>query len=511
MSQALNSTSLTPAAPIFAEIPYTWRVPGQYMEVKAAVNENAILPFPARGLVMGQMYSTGTAVPGAVNNIYSKAQAKALFGVGSIAADMCDAWLTVNPYTPLDAIGIADAAGAVAATGSVLLAGAATASGTLVMYFGGVRVPVGVALGDTAATVAANLYAALQLQASPGYKTIPQLTPAYTAASATVSWTAGNKGTLGNQIDVRLNANVGEQTPPGLTVTITAMSGGATDPAATITTALSSLVSTWYTDVAFPWTDSVNIGVFGNWAAGRYAAMSKLDVQGYVSISGTYGTCLAFEPNNKYISHLDIQNPLVPSWKTAAAFAGACCFQTAQDPALQLKTVPLTGIIAPAQGDQFTQLQREAILQNGGSTYYADANGNMYLERVTTSYRMDPGNIPNSAFFDLQDTKVPTRVRYDWDAYIGMLYPRNKLAIDGSIAAEYGANVVTPSMLEGSWTGRSAVYEKNGWIQNSAVTAKNSSFSIDPNDGNRVNARQQIQVMGNLIVLAGSLEFISNN
>jgi phage tail sheath gpL-like len=337
------------------------------------------------------------------------------------------------------------------------------------------------------------------------------LTAAYTAATSTVTWTAGNNGTLGNQIDVRLNANVGEQTPPGLTVTINAMTGGATDPAASIATALSSLVSTWYTDVAFPWTDATNIGVFGNWAASRYAAMSKLDVQGYVSISATYGTCLAFEPNNKYISHLDIQNPLMPSWKTAAAFAGACCYQTAQAPALQLKTVPLTGIQAPAQGDQFTPLQREAILQNGGSTYYADSNGNMYLERVTTSYRMDPGSIPNAAWFDLQATKVPTRVRYDWDAYIGMLYPRNELAIDGSIAAEYADNVVTPSMLEGSWAGRSAVYEKNGWIQNSAVTAKNSSFSIDPNDGNRVNARQQIQVMGNLIVLAGSLEFISNN
>ncbi|OYV40414.1 MAG: hypothetical protein B7Z80_04625 [Rhodospirillales bacterium 20-64-7] len=511
MSQALNTIALTPAAPIFNEIPYTWRVPGNYMEVKQAVNENALLPFPARGLVMGQMYATGTAVAGTVYNITSKPQAKALFGVGSIAADMCDAWLTANPYTPLDAIGIADVVGATAATGGVVIAGAATASGTLVFYFAGVRVPVGVAQGDTAAVVAANLYAALLLQAGPGYKTIPQLTAAYIAASATVTWTAGNKGTLGNQIDVRLNANVGEQTPPGLTVTINAMANGATDPAATIATALSSLVSTWYTDVAFPWTDATNWGVVGNWAAGRYAAMSKLDVQVYMSVSATYGTYLAFEPNNKFITHLGVQNPMVPSWKTAAALAAVCCFQTAQKPSLQLKTVPLTGITAPAQADQFTQPQREAILQNGGSTYYADANGNMYLERVTTSYRIDPGNIPNSGWFDLQSVKVPTRVRYDWDAYIGLLYPRNNLAIDGSIAAEYDPDVVTPLMLEGSWTGRSAVYEKNGWIQNSAVTAKNSSFSIDPNDGNRVNARQQIQVMGNLIVLAGSLEFISNN
>jgi phage tail sheath gpL-like len=511
MSQALSGTSaLTPSAPSFVEIPVTWRVPGAYMEVKPAINENAVLPFPARGLVMGQMYSTGTATPGAVYQINSKAQAKGLFGAGSMAADMCDAWINANPYTPMDAIGISDAAGAAAAAGAVVISGTATAAGTLVVYFGSVRVPVAVNLGDTAATVAANLYAALQLQAQPGFKQIPLLVPAYTGGAATVSLTAGNKGTLGNQVDIRLNASAGEMTPPGITVAITAMAGGATDPAASIATALSNLVSTWYTDVAFPWTDSTNIAAFNAWATSRYMGMSKLDVQGYVSISATYGTALAFLPNCKYISVLPVQNPLVPSWKTAAAFAGACCYQTAQQPALQLKTVQLPGITAPAQGDQFTSLQREQLLVAGHSTYYADSAGNMYLERTTCSYRYDPGNVPNNAWFDLQAVKVPTRVRYDWDNYVGLLYPRNNLAVDGSIAANYASNVVTPSMLKASWSARSKVYEQNGWIQNSAVTAANSTFVIDANDGNRVNSRNQIQIMGNLTVLAGSLEFISN-
>jgi len=511
MSQSLSgTTALTPAAPNFVEIPVTWKVPGQYMEVKNAINENAVLPFPARGLVMGQMYATGTATAGVVYNITSKAQAKALFGTGSIAADMCDVWLTNNPYTPLDAIGIADASGATAATGSVTIAGTATAAGTLAMYFGGVRVAVGVNLGDTAATVAANLYANLQLQAQPGYKTIPLLTPSYTGGASLVTLTAGNKGTLGNQVDIRQNFNAGDMTPPGLTVTIAGMSGGATDPAATISTALSSLVSTWYTDVAFPWTDTTNIGVFANWLAGRYMAMSKLDVQGYCSVTGTYGTVLTFLPNSKYISFLPVQNPLTPSWKTAAALGAQCCYQTAQQPALQLKTVQLAGVIAPAQGDQFTQAQQEAILIAGGSTYYADSSGNVYLSRVTTSYRYDPGNVPNFNWFDLQSVKVPTRVRYDWDNYVGLLYPRNLLAVDGSIAANYASNVVTPSIIKGSWAARSKVYEQNGWIQNSAITAANSTFVIDANDGNRLDSRNQIQIMGNLIVLAGSLEFISN-
>jgi len=228
--------------------------------------------------------------------------------------------------------------------------------------------------------------------------------------------------------------------------------------------------------------------------------------------SGTYGTLLTYAPNCQFLTVLPVQNPLTPSWRTAASLAGACCYSSANQPSLQMKTVPLPGIVAPAASDQFSLPEREILLTSGFSTFYTDLTGTVYLERVTTSYRTDPGTgVQDFAYFDLNSTKVPTRVRYDWNAYISELYPRNNLTADGTIAATYDPDAVTPSTLLASWTGRCAVYEQNGWIQNSAETAKQSTFAIDPNDGNRVNARQQIQIMGNLMVLAGSLEFISNN
>jgi phage tail sheath gpL-like len=504
------SESVTPGGIIFNEIPYTWKVPGQYMEVKAAINENAVLPFPAHLAVMGQMYATGVqATPGVAYPIYNGAQADALFGRGSQLAKMCRRAIKANPYTPIDAIGIADATGSTKAAGAIAVAGTATAAGTHALYFGGVRVAVGVSAGDTPAVQAANIYAALQQQAMPGFESLPSLTPSYTSGSS-VALTCAHGGTLGNQIDIRTNAQRGDMTPAGVTVTITPLAGGATDPTTSIATALSG-ISAWYTDVVFAWTDTTNTGVFSNWLIGRYGAMVKLDVQGYVVTSGTYGTLLTYAPNCKYLSVLPVQNPLSPSWETAASYGAACCYSTAQKPSLQMKTVPLPGIVAPAAADQFTIQEQEVLLNAGFSTYYVDSTGTVYLQRVTTSYRTDPGGIPNTSWFDLQSTKVPTRVRYDWDNYIGELYPRNNLTNDGTVAAAYDPDAVTPGMLKASWAGRSAVYEQNGWIQNSAVTAANSSFTIDPNDGNRVNARQQIQIMGNLIVLAGSLEFISNN
>jgi phage tail sheath gpL-like len=495
----------------FTEIPYTWKVPGEYMEVKPALNANAILPFPAYGLVIGQMQASGSAQAGAAYQIYSTAQARGLFGQTSIVAEMCDAWLAANPYTPLDAMGVMDATGATAATGGIAIAGTATEAGTLVAYLGGVRVQCGVAQGDTAETVAENLYAAIEAQSGAGSSPMVILGATYTSGGTEVVLTAQNAGTLGNQIDIRLNAQSGEVTPAGLTVTIEAMAGGATDPYATVETVLAGL-SKWYTDVAFPWTDSANLANVIAWATTSYGAMVKKDVQVYCSVSATYGTLLAFAPNSQFVSPIGFQNPLTPSWRSGAAMAGACCYSTANQPALQMKTVVLPGVVAPASADQFTLAERELLLVAGISTWYADSTGAVYLERVTTSRRTDPGTgAQDFTYFDLQSTKVPTRVRYDWNEYISEVYPRNLLAPDGSIAAIYSPDVVTPRSLLASWTGRSAVYEQNGWIQNSAVTAKASTFTIDPSDGSRVNARQQIQIMGNLIVLAGSLEFISNN
>jgi phage tail sheath gpL-like len=510
MSQSL--TTVNDGSIQFVEIPYTWKVPGNYMEVKPAINDNAVLPFPAQGLVVGmlQVNSSLLAMPGQAYQILSGPQADSLFGYGSVAAKMCRRWLDANPYTPLDAIGINPVTGNVQATGSVTFTGAATSAGTQAFYFGGVRVAVQINVGDTAAVVAANLAAAItQQNTTAGYTTLPSLNMTYVAGAAVVNLKADHCGTLGNLIDVRINAQTGDMTPAGITIAIAPMSGGSGDPTNGIANALAGL-SKWYTDIAFAWTDPTNIATLSAWLNASYGAMAKLDCQGYVSTSGSYGTLLTFAPNCKYLSVLPVQNPLSPPWETAASFAAVCCLSTAQAPALQMKTVPLPKIKAPAGPDVFTSTENEALLLAGFSTYYTDSLGNVYLQRVANSYRVDPDGAPNFAWFDLQSTKVPTRVRYDWDNYIAQKWPRNGLAADGTLAAQFAPNVVTPRRLMSSWASRCSVYEKNGWIQNSAVTSASSSFTIDPNDGNRVNSRQQIQVMGNLIVLAGSLEFISN-
>lgn len=503
-----GSVILTSGA--FTEIPIDWRVPGAYMEVTAAVNQNAVLDFPARGLLFGQMYSAGTATSGVPVRITSPSLANSLFGAGSQAAMMCAAWINANPYTPLYAVGLADAPTAVHATGSITIGGAATAPGALCLRVGGVPIQVGVNIGDTAAEVAANLYAQLNLQGQSGYQWLPFLTPSYVAAADVVTLTCAHGGTLGNLIDVRVDNGSGNVIPAGLTVQIAAMSGGAADPIAAITTAVSEL-SAWYTDIAWPWVDATSLGVLIPYLTQSYGAMEQRDCQAYVCFDGTYGTALNFAPNCPYLCDLPMQNPLTHPSIAAAVFAAVCCFQSAQQPALQMAKVGLPGVVAPADADVFTPAARQQLLEAGHSTFRVDQSGAVNLERVVTTCRIDQNGVPTTAYFDLNCTKVPTRVRYDWDGYIGQLWPRNQLCEDGTLAAQYNPNAVTPNQLLASWTSRCAVYEQNGWIQNSAQTSKMASFNIDPSDGNRANARQPIQIMGNLMVLAGSLQFISNN
>jgi phage tail sheath gpL-like len=108
----LGTTALTTIA--FNDIPSDILVPGDYIEIDTNQTQIGLLPFPARGLAIGQGNGAHTAVPDQIYQIYSGAQATVLFGSGSPLADMCNAWCSANPGIPLDAVMVQAAEGSVA-------------------------------------------------------------------------------------------------------------------------------------------------------------------------------------------------------------------------------------------------------------------------------------------------------------------------------------------------------------------------------------------------------------
>lgn len=153
--------------------------------------------------------------------VLSPEDAGARFGFGFMAHRLVKAaWTTANGV-PVYVIPQAEPSGA-QATGTIAVSGTATESGVLYLRVSGDSVPVTVTKGDTATVVGDAIAAALAAD-----NTLP-VTGANTTGTVTV--TAKTTGTFGNDIGLSLNDGVAEETPAGLTVTITAMASGSGTP-----------------------------------------------------------------------------------------------------------------------------------------------------------------------------------------------------------------------------------------------------------------------------------------
>src|SRR3546814_3740184 len=105
---------------------------------------------------------------------------------------MIKALRLANDTTETWAFPLADLPAGTAATGTLTVTGAATASGTIVLYIGGQRITVGVTSGDAAAAVATAIVAAITAAAD--------LPVAAVALLGVVTLTAKHKGVAGNEI-----------------------------------------------------------------------------------------------------------------------------------------------------------------------------------------------------------------------------------------------------------------------------------------------------------------------
>jgi phage tail sheath gpL-like len=182
-------------------------------------------------------------------------------------------------------------------------------------------------------------------------------------------------------------------------------------------------------------------------------------------------------------------------------------FHLTNDPARQLRSLALPGIIAPDPAARFTPLEQDLLLRDGVSVFDVNPDGTVRLARVITTYQTSPLAVEDTAWLDITVPKTLSRIRYDWSGYVSLTYPRSKLADDGSPAAEYSDAVVTPRQMKGSWGARCALYERQGWIEDAARTVAESTFVRDGTDRNRLNAVQRVRVIGNLMILAASLQF----
>lgn len=483
----------------FDEIPYAWKKPGVYTEVKPAYDRMGVADYPARSLLIVQKLAAGSAIAGQLYPITRPEEGIGYFGAGSVGAEMVDYFKRANRTTEVFALALTDNAAGIAATKTITFAGTATLGGALPLYIESTRIPLAVTAGQTAAQIATAAAAAINALTDCPYTAA--------AAAGVVTLTARHKGEVGNNYSVAAARRIGDTIPPGVTVAVAAGTAGATNP--DVQTALDAIAAEWFTDIVVPWDDATNLGKVAADFAARFNAMSKRDAHGYFGHRGTYAELVAKGAltNSPFMTGIGAKNSPTAPHKWAASLAGVAAFQLANDPARQLRSLVLPGVEAPAPVDCFLESEQNLLLGKGISTFNRLPDGTVTLDRVVTTYKVSNLNVADTAWLDIMVPKTASRIRYDWGAYCTLTYPRSKLADDGSIASNHAANVATPRRVWGSWASRCTLYERLGWIEQSTETVKRSAFERDESDRNRLNSRLRIIIIGNLMVLAGSLEF----
>lgn len=503
-----QSTSTGPTETIeFTQLPQPWLVPGSYQEIVPGYQNVGALPIPSRTLIIGGLTAGGSATTGVlVPNVTRALDARGFAGPGSHIDAMVAAYLTPDQNVPLDIICLADAGGGAAAVWTLTFAGPATQSGTPALAIAGQRISIGTIAGDTAATAATEFAAAINAgPQAANVNATAQLPVTATATGAVVTVTARNKGIVGNDISFVPNPALGDAMPPGLTVAVVQTVQGATNPS--IAAALTLVSNTWYTDIIIAWQDAANVGLLAAEADRRYNAMVRKDTRCHVGVTGSFSQQLsaASAANARFVYFSPMTAPGSPPWAIAACAGGICAKMLTADPSRQLDEIAMPGIVGPQTVNIPIDAEQELLLAGGCSVFRVLSNGAVTMKRYVSTYTENPEGDLDEAWMDVMAQAVSSRIRYDWRNYFRSLYPSNKLAPDGSLAAQSDPTVVTPNRAKASWGARMIVYAKNGWVVDEINQANAASFFIDPNDPNRLDYRIPYTRIGNMIVDAGQI------
>lgn len=433
-------------------------------------------------LLIGQMNEAaeaGTAVEGTKYLVTSKDQAIELFGYGSELALMAEAIFANFAGAEVYAIPAGDAAAGVAATATITITGPATEAGTLYLRIAGKLVTVAVANAAVQDDIASAIEAAIDAADD-------DLPVTAGVATNVVTLTARNKGTIGNQVTLSINAkgaDAGEVTPAGVTVALSGalLSAGATDNAATIWTNVLAAAGAYG-------SDGFDVIVLGNASSAMLTALQTEIVDRWDydrALDGVLVYCVkdssgdhvtfATGKDSRYQTFLALKetaNWLSMECQYAAAYAAQLARSVADDPARPLQTLPLLGVYAGTPFDSATQ---NTLARNGCTNAAVDRAGNITIasDAVTSQETV-------STPFNLSRFRRRLRNR------IVTSYPRHKLADDGT-AIGAGQAIVTPAIIKAAVLSEYRAMEEAGLVEGAADFKASLQVERDVDNANRIN------------------------
>lgn len=457
----------------------------------------AIQPFQT--LILGQKLSGGSQAELTPITVSSEAQARTLFGAGSMLQWMVKKYLENDLVTEIVAIAVDDLLAGVKATATLTVTGPATADGTIALYIGGKVVNVAVLSGDVQNAIAAAINTAINAD------TDLQVTS--TVLNNVVTVSAKHKGLVGNEIDIRLNYYDEEATPAGVSIAIVAMAGGTGNP--DITNLLAAIPEEQYNTIVNPWTDSSNLGKLETELAARFGPMLAIDGVAIATKFGTLGSLQSLG-NGRNSPHSCISGPAKSApntpWEWSAARAGQVAKSAQIDPARPFQTLPIIGVLAPKQSDLFLLSERNTLLFDGIATDKVVA-GQPQIERLVTTYQVNAAAQADTSYLDAETLYTLSYLRYSFRARMALKFPRHKLADDGTRFGP-GQVVVTPSVAKAEAISLFGDWELAGLVENADQFARDIIVERNASNPNRLDFLLPPDLINQLRNVAAQIQFL---
>ncbi|MET4017726.1 phage tail sheath subtilisin-like domain-containing protein [Bradyrhizobium sp. S3.2.12] len=498
----------------FNSIPQNWRMPLYWVEV-----DPSMAGYPRSrltSLLIGTMSADGTALPDVPIPVPSQADARKLFGYGSMLDGMVEIFMKNNYAQELWVAPIAEAAAGVAATGTITVTTASTSAGTLPVYVAGRRVQVFVAAAEAVDAVATKIADAINADLSMPVEAV--------AAAGVVTLTCKWKGVEGNDIDVRMAYGgllAAEQVPVGLVITLAGnkLTGGTGSP--DISQAITNLGDEIYEYVASGFTDSTSLALldaeYGFGDNGRWGWMRQLYGHVFAAKMGAadvddqtgYSDLLEYGPSNNsgVLSIMGVEgNSPTPTWCWAAAYTAKAARALLNDPARPLQTLPMEGCLPAPKHQRFTMKQCNDLSGVGIATQGINADGIPAIKRESTTYQKNLYGQGDDAY-ELVPTLATLAALFRRQRHaITSKYPRHKLADDGT---RFGAGqaIVTPKVIKAELIAQYRADEFIGLVENAVAFKQNLIVERAPDDPNRVNVLYPPDLINQLRIFAVLAQF----
>ncbi len=487
----------------FNSIPTTLRIPFCAVEFDSTKAQQGPALLAYKALIIGQKLTAGTQAADTLVRITSVDQAITYGGRGSMLHRQALAWFASNKSTEVWLGVLADNAGGVAATGTIVVAGPATATGTIVLYLGGERITVGVNSGDASTAVATAIGAAINANLD--------LPVTASVGASTVTITYRHKGLAGNSYDVRHSFRDGEVLPAGVTLTITAMGAvvaGTLNPV--LTSLIAAMADMWFQIWTHPYTDATSLTAIEAELATRFGPMRQQSALAITSMSGNFAahTSLGGGRNSPHSTIMAQPGPapLTPPMEFAAEAAALVAYYGAIDPARPFQTLAFSRALAPAETDQWSVDERNLFLFDGISPTRRATGGVVQLERVITTYQTSPAGADDTAYLDATTMLTLIYLRYSFKTRMQLKYPRHKLAADGTRFGS-GQAVITPKLGKAEAITWFREMEDLGLCEGFDQFKRDLVVERSASDPNRLDFLLPNDLINQLIVVGAQIQF----